>query len=144
MDWWVSSNAPQPPKTCTAGTTGTDAAASTRSSFYPSGATASSAADCCNKCLGASDCVAWVYATDGSNDCWPLAGWAGTTGASNRVFGNVTDASAGGSLQNGDAIDAYGFFHGHDFAGALADFVQVSGKAIMAPRYASGVWWSRW
>jgi len=59
------------------------------------------------------------------------------------VFGQ-TGNSTTGSLQNGDATDLYGFFHGHDYFGALADFVAVSGKTIMVPKYASGIWWSRW
>ncbi len=57
-----------------------------------------------------------------------------------RQTGNATTAS----LQNQDAMDLYGFFHGHDYFGAIADFVSISGKTIMVPKYASGVWWSRW
>jgi hypothetical protein len=67
----------------------------------------------------------------------------------------------------------YGFFHGRDFRAAIADFVAVSGRTMMVrlalpslyycnnvstrpflcvcvrlsgqvPRWASGVWWSRW
>ncbi len=34
-------------------------------------------------------------------------------------------------VQNVDAVDLYGFFHGHDYFGALQDFVSVSGKTIM-------------
>ena len=60
------------------------------------------------------------------------------------MYGNVTDINAGGSQQNGDVQDLYGFFHGHDYPGALADFIAVSGKPAMVPRYASGVWHSRW
>jgi hypothetical protein len=40
--------------------------------------------------------------------------------------------------------DLYVFAHGPDFKGALADFVAVSGRTAMVPRYASGVWWTRW
>jgi hypothetical protein len=45
---------------------------------------------------------------------------------------------------NADEHDVYFFGHGHDYLGALQDFVAVSGKTIMTPRYTSGVWWSRW
>lgn len=144
-DWWVGTNNPNPPpRACNGGTNGADVQSSTRSSYYPQGTTTQSAGDCCARCLGAPDCVAWVWASDGSNSCWPLAGWAGTTSTSNRVFGTVTNSSSSGAQQNGDAMDLYGFFHGHDYFGALQDFVGVSGKAIMVPKYASGVWWSRW
>jgi alpha-glucosidase (family GH31 glycosyl hydrolase) len=144
-DWWVGTNNPNPPaRTCNGGQNGVDVQSSTRSSYYPSGTTAPTAGDCCSRCLSAPDCVAWVYATDGSNNCWPLAGWAGSYGATNRVFGTVTNATASGAQQNGDAMDLYGFFHGHDYFGAMQDFVSISGKTIMVPKYASGVWWSRW
>ena len=43
-------------------------------------------------CMGASDCVAWVWESDGSNNCWPLAGWSGTQQSATRVFGQVTPA----------------------------------------------------
>ena len=142
-DWWIPNNNPPAPRQCSNGETGTDVVFSDRSASYPSGTTASSAADCCNKCLGASDCIAWVYEDDGSGNCWPLAGWFGNTPSSTRVFGQVSSASLP-SMQNGDAVDIYGFFHGHDYFGAIADFVQIGGKTIMVPKYASGVWWSRW
>ena len=40
--------------------------------------------------------------------------------------------------------DLYGFFHGLEYRDALADYTKIGGKAIMVPRYAMGVWWSRW
>ena len=57
---------------------------------------------------------------------------------------SVVGAPPVNAVQNGDAADLYGFFHGHDYYGALADFVQISGKTIMVPKYVSGIWWSRW
>ena len=45
---------------------------------------------------------------------------------------------------NVDAQDLYGFFHGLDYVGAIYDYQLVGGKIAMVPRYASGVWWSRW
>ena len=41
---------------------------------------------------------------------------------------NVTSS---GTQQVADAMDLYGFFHGHDYAGALQDFTTISGKTIM-------------
>jgi alpha-glucosidase (family GH31 glycosyl hydrolase) len=48
------------------------------------------------------------------------------------------------SAQNNNLHDLYGFFHGWDYMGALQDFTDVAGKTIMVPKYAGGVWWSRW
>lgn len=45
---------------------------------------------------------------------------------------------------NNDLIDIYFFGHGLNYSAALADFVQVSGRTAMTPRYAAGIWWSRW
>ncbi len=36
------------------------------------------------------------------------------------------------------------FAHGSNYRQALADFVQVAGRIAMTPRYASGIWWTRW
>eukprot|EP01116_Phalansterium_solitarium_P007898 TRINITY_DN2091_c0_g1_i4.p1 TRINITY_DN2091_c0_g1~~TRINITY_DN2091_c0_g1_i4.p1 ORF type:complete len:820 (+),score=372.39 TRINITY_DN2091_c0_g1_i4:134-2593(+) len=47
-------------------------------------------------------------------------------------------------LHNTDVADLYGFFHGLDYKGAIYDYQLIGGKTIMVPRYASGVWWSRW
>ena len=46
--------------------------------------------------------------------------------------------------QNTNSHDLYGFFHGRDYRAAINDFVAVSGRTMMVPRWASGVWWSRW
>jgi alpha-glucosidase (family GH31 glycosyl hydrolase) len=40
--------------------------------------------------------------------------------------------------------DLYIFAHGFDYAGALYDYTLVGGRTAMVPRYASGIWWSRW
>ncbi len=42
------------------------------------------------------------------------------------------------------AVDWYFFGHGHDYRGALGDFVQVAGRIPLPPRFAFGVWWSRY
>jgi alpha-glucosidase (family GH31 glycosyl hydrolase) len=36
------------------------------------------------------------------------------------------------------------FGYGSDYKGALFDFTQIAGKIAMVPRYASGIWWTRW
>jgi alpha-glucosidase (family GH31 glycosyl hydrolase) len=68
----------------------------------------------------------WSIYHDESNYCLGASDWW------------AADAS------NVDTLDMYGFFHGHDFKGALADFVKVGGKAAMVPRAALGIWWTRW
>mmetsp|Transcript_38622 Transcript_38622/g.76005 ORF Transcript_38622/g.76005 Transcript_38622/m.76005 type:complete len:1047 (+) Transcript_38622:22-3162(+) len=143
QDWWVPNNNPPTPRKCYTPSQKTDVISSSRSTAFPDGTTATSAEDCCNKCMSAADCVAWVWESDGANNCWPLAGWGGNHAASNRIFGQVAQQT-GHSLQNSDQSDLYGFFHGHDYFGALKDFTEVSGKTIMVPKYASGIWWSRW
>eukprot|EP01125_Pyxidicula_operculata_P005865 TRINITY_DN2050_c0_g6_i2.p1 TRINITY_DN2050_c0_g6~~TRINITY_DN2050_c0_g6_i2.p1 ORF type:complete len:1034 (+),score=272.65 TRINITY_DN2050_c0_g6_i2:380-3481(+) len=45
---------------------------------------------------------------------------------------------------NTDQVDLYFFGHGHNYKQALKDFTSVAGKIAMTPRYASGIWWSRW
>lgn len=143
-DWWVPTDAPPPVRKCVAGQDKTDVTGPSRSQFFPDGTSASSADECCSICLNkAPDCMAWVWATDGSNACWPLAGWGDTIDVGNRMFGVVGEPTPK-TMQNRDAMDLYGFFHGHDYFTALSDFVSVSGKTIMVPRYVSGVWWSRW
>jgi len=44
----------------------------------------------------------------------------------------------------GDRLDWYFFGHGHDYRGALGDFVKVAGRIPLPPRFAFGVWWSRY
>jgi len=130
-DWWVPNGAPPPVRSCSAGTAGTDAASPSRSSSFPNGATVASEAACCAQCMSAPDCLAWVYDTQADTpNCWPLTDAGGTIAAPNRVLGITGNASTP-SQQVGVAMDLYGFFHGHDYPGAIADFVAVSGKTIM-------------
>ena len=142
-DWW-SAGAPGPPKKCGAQQAGMDAANPTNSETYPSGTTVASADACCAVCLADAACLAgYVFDTTAgaSPNCWPLAGAGGVKAANARV---LALSNAHNPAGNTDAADLYGLFHGHDYTAALADFVLVSGKTIMVPRYASGVWNSRW
>ena len=43
-----------------------------------------------------------------------------------------------------DAIDWYIFVYGHDYKGALGDFIKVAGRIPLPPRFAFGAWWSRY
>lgn len=142
-DWWSTDGLPPQPRNCTAPIANTDAASPARSSAFPDGATVASQGACCAACISDPSCTSWVYEPSAASpNCWPLAATGGTTGAADRVLG-IVGGNAGPQF-NVDKQDLYGFFHGHDFVGALGDYVQVGGKIAMVPKYASGVWWSRW
>jgi alpha-glucosidase len=44
----------------------------------------------------------------------------------------------------GSYTDWYFFGYGHDYRKALGDFVKVAGRIPLPPRFAFGVWWSRY
>jgi alpha-glucosidase (family GH31 glycosyl hydrolase) len=44
----------------------------------------------------------------------------------------------------GDRQDWYFFGYGHDYKGALGDYVKVAGRIPLPPRFAFGAWWSRY
>ncbi|HKB53351.1 MAG TPA: TIM-barrel domain-containing protein, partial [Ramlibacter sp.] len=44
----------------------------------------------------------------------------------------------------GERQDLYFFGYGHDYKGELADFIKLSGRMPMPPRFAFGAWWSRY
>lgn len=44
----------------------------------------------------------------------------------------------------GERQDWYFFGYGHDYKAALADFTRVAGKIPLPPRFAFGLWWSRY
>jgi alpha-glucosidase len=46
--------------------------------------------------------------------------------------------------QPGSYTDWYFFGYGHDYRQALGDFVRVAGRIPLPPRFAFGVWWSRY
>jgi alpha-glucosidase (family GH31 glycosyl hydrolase) len=44
----------------------------------------------------------------------------------------------------GDRVDWYFLGYGHDYRQALGDYVRVAGRIPVPPRFAFGVWWSRY
>jgi alpha-glucosidase (family GH31 glycosyl hydrolase) len=44
----------------------------------------------------------------------------------------------------GDRQDLYFFGYGHNYKQALADYVKVAGRIPVPPRFAFGIWWSRY
>lgn len=139
-DWWSTDSGT--PRQCLAQQAGTDVVNPTNSMNFPSGTTVASPEDCCNACLSDPTCRSgYVFDTSAgdSPNCWPLSGHTGIKSAQNRIFSNMKSPQG-----NADGMDLYGFFHGHDYFGALNEFVQISGRAVLTPRYTSGIWWSRW
>lgn len=45
---------------------------------------------------------------------------------------------------NKDDVDVYFFGHGHDYKGAIRDYVSIGGRVAIPPRYMSGVFFTRW
>ncbi|MGH9605355.1 MAG: TIM-barrel domain-containing protein [Terracidiphilus sp.] len=48
------------------------------------------------------------------------------------------------SEQPGQYLDWYFFGYGHDYRQALGDYVRVAGRIPLPPRFAFGIWWSRY
>lgn len=46
--------------------------------------------------------------------------------------------------KNTAVADWYIFGHGHNYKQALSDFVAIGGRIPIVPRYATGIWWTRW
>ena len=140
-DWWASNQTGQQAG-CKAQQAGMDAANPANSPSYPSGTTVASAEACCSVCTADPACVGgYVFGTPAglSPNCWPLSSAGGLKPAADRITALATNPA-----ENTDVEDLYGFFHGHDYFGAMADFILVSGKTIMVPKYTAGVWNSRW
>jgi alpha-glucosidase (family GH31 glycosyl hydrolase) len=80
-----------------------------------------------------------------SDHCEPglisRSGYAIVNDTSNWALGDDTDWWDG---PNRDAEDLYIFGHGHAYKDALADYIKIGGRIPLLPRYAFGVWFSRW
>jgi alpha-glucosidase (family GH31 glycosyl hydrolase) len=46
--------------------------------------------------------------------------------------------------RRGGSVDFYFFGYGHDYRAAVSDYVAISGKAPLIPRYILGNWWSKY
>lgn len=86
-------------------------------------------------------------ATDGARDmgCGVLSrdGWALIDDSASPLF-EGSDGLRVAARATGARLDWYLFAHGRDYRGALADLAVVSGKIPMPPRWALGIWWSRY
>lgn len=87
----------------------------------------------------------WDFANKLENGIISRSGWALIDDSQNLLFdGNpewnwVTERKHENNYQ-----DWYFFGHGLDYKKALGDFVKVSGKIPLPPKYAFGYWWSRY
>ena len=77
----------------------------------------------------------WSIIDDSAAPVLDATGWWGTASA---------DKKSTTFVNNSDAMDWYGLFHGHDYKGALSEYVMLGGKIAMVPRAALGIWWTRW
>lgn len=70
-------------------------------------------------------------------------GWALVDDSTNLLFDN-SDWPWAIPRAPGARTDWYFFGYGHDYRAALADFIRVAGRIPLPPRFAFGVWWSRY
>jgi hypothetical protein len=136
-DWWSDAGTP---KACEEPMQA-DVNFPKNSVTYPDGTKAASVESCCDICSADPDCRAGAVFSSPADqiNCWPLQGYGGFTFNTTRTLIPVFNPQ-----QNTDTHDLYGFFHGRNYRAAINDFVAVSGRTMMVPRWASGVWWSRW
>jgi hypothetical protein len=153
-DWWSTAGHAPPPappglRNCSvAPLDNTDAASPVNCDGAPSGGiSAATVGDCCTHCMSFADCTAYVYDPAGK-ECWPLTVTGGQIPpkSGQRMLGLVgpQHSAATGPQFSDVQLDLYGFFHGLNFTDAIQDYALIGGKAIMVPKNAMGVWWSRW
>ncbi len=90
-----------------------------------------------------------VSTLDGISGSTPLqpglisrSGWAVVDDSERPLFDEKTQWIT--PRPPGERQDLYFFGHGHDYPAALQDFTRVAGKIPLIPRYAFGLWWSRY
>jgi len=70
-------------------------------------------------------------------------GWVMIDDSETPVFDN-SDWPWVMSRPEKDCRDLYFFCYGHDYKTALSDFTKVAGKIALPPKFAFGIWWSRY
>jgi len=73
-------------------------------------------------------------------------GWAVLDESTRHVFRPVENDWKywAANRPRGERQDLYFFGYGHDYTEALSDFVKISGRIPLPPKYTFGYWWSRW
>ncbi len=74
------------------------------------------------------------------------AGWSVVDDSARHLFVD-TDSHWGkwvGCRSDVERQDLYLFAYGHDYMGALGDYVKVAGRIPLPPKFAFGYWWSRY
>jgi len=81
------------------------------------------------------------------------AGWAVVDDSGRPLFDSADFSFKNGEESSwpwvverptGERQDLYFLGYGHDYRAALGDFVKVAGRIPLPPRYAFGIWWSRY
>jgi alpha-glucosidase len=70
-------------------------------------------------------------------------GWVLVDDSARTLFDN-SDWPWATARPDGQIQDLYLFAYGHDYRAELADFIRVSGNIPLPPRFAFGIWWSRY
>ena len=81
--------------------------------------------------------------------CWGVVsrdGWAVVNDSKRHLFVPTDDHWGEWVVERpeGDRLDLYFFGYGHDYKGALGDYVKVAGRIGLPPRWSFGYWWSRY
>ncbi len=63
---------------------------------------------------------------------------------SKRILFDNSDWPWATARPNATIQDLYLFAYGHDYRSALADYMKVAGNIPLPPRFAFGIWWSRY
>lgn len=67
-------------------------------------------------------------------------GWAIVDDSQNTAW----DSNDWWQSQNVDSVDLYFFGYGWNYKQAIGDYTKFGGVMSMVPRFAHGVWWTRW
>ncbi len=70
-------------------------------------------------------------------------GWVLVDDSARTLFDN-SDWPWAVARPDATAQDFYLFAYGHDYRAELADFIKVAGQIPLPPRFAFGIWWSRY
>ena len=117
----------------------TDVDNPSRSSKYPNGLSNTTLASCCAACVGADDCIAYIWSDgthpDPNGNCWPLESYGNMKSGAGRLVGvsNSTPNTANAWWAMGGAADWYLAPSANPLAFTKA-FYDLTGPAAIPPR----------